>query len=413
VAVRLTSLHLANFRGFSDLTLPLDPRLTVLVGQNGSGKSTILDATEGLYRMLMGEKQTWSRGDLSRGSSSTSLTLSYSDGENEVRCFLGLMRGPAGDIQERPWSPFRRPATALPLVSYKMNRSARGETITQSRLIQVYSMKNEPAMQGMFAPMEGVVAWFREREDLENQERVRRRNFDYQDPALVLARRAILGLLGAKYSAPRIDRQPDQTELLIDKDGESLPATQLSDGERSLLVMAGDLARQISQTSADGQVTGEAIVLIDEIELHLHPGWQRRILPAMLQAFPGVQFIVTTHSPQVLGGVEAKSLRILENFRLLEPTHPVKGRDANALLREIMGTSERPAETEQEIKEIGDLLDQSEPAGGSIDRGKLAAATEKIRRLREVLGETDSEIIRLDTALLFAGEHHSPEDDAE
>lgn len=72
------------------------------------------------------------------------------------------------------------------------------------------------------------------------------------------------------------------------------------------MALLGDLARRIAIANPyrENPMEGEGIVLIDEIELHMHPSWQRRILGVLKQLFPNVQFIITTHSPQVLGSVD-------------------------------------------------------------------------------------------------------------
>jgi predicted ATP-binding protein involved in virulence len=84
----------------------------------------------------------------------------------------------------------------------------------------------------------------------------------------------------------------------------------LSDGEKCLLAMVGDLARRLAIANPDypDALQGEAIVLIDEIELHLHPSWQRNIIPALKRTFPKCQFIITTHSPQVLSYIQPKNI---------------------------------------------------------------------------------------------------------
>lgn len=97
-----------------------------------------------------------------------------------------------------------------------------------------------------------------------------------------------------------------------------LKVSQLSDGIRNMLALVGDIAYRCYKLNAH---LGEAaprlttgIVLIDEVDMHLHPGWQQGILSDLMEAFPKLQFVVTTHSPQVLTSVDASCIRILREF---------------------------------------------------------------------------------------------------
>jgi predicted ATP-binding protein involved in virulence len=94
--------------------------------------------------------------------------------------------------------------------------------------------------------------------------------------------------------------------LLVTKDGMLLDARQLSDGERGLLALVLDLAKRLSQANpglSDPVKLGEAVVLIDELDLHLHPKWQRTIVERLTKVFPRCQFIATT-LPQIVAAVE-------------------------------------------------------------------------------------------------------------
>jgi predicted ATP-binding protein involved in virulence len=200
------------------------------------------------------------------------------------------------------------------------------------------------------------VYWFEEREseELRQQRTVR----DYQDPQLRAVRRAIkqaTGFSGLSYRAvpPR--------GMLVYKGNRELRVEQLSTGERVFLAMAGDLARRLSMISADKEKSSRAraIVLIDEVELHLHPRWQRDILPWLLRAFPECQFVVSTHSPQVLGEVEASQVRVLEyrprGNRLAE-VRATRGRDSNFLLLDVLGASERSPRTKDDFEQFEKAL---------------------------------------------------------
>src|SRR5262249_41436262 len=137
--------------------------------------------------------------------------------------------------------------------------------------------------------------WFRAREDLENETRIH--DSEYRDHQLEAVRRAVHALV------PELDNlrvQRSSMRMLVDKGAQTFFVDQLPDGERCLLAMVGDLARRLAMANpyADDPLRGGGVALIDEIELHLYPGWQRRVIPALEQTFPNCQFILTTHSPQ-------------------------------------------------------------------------------------------------------------------
>ena len=122
------------------------------------------------------------------------------------------------------------------------------------------------------------------------------------------------------------------------------------------------------------------IVCIDEIELHLHPAWQRRILRTLMETFPACQFVVSTHSPQVIGGVEARHVRLLtpgENgVRKVSQPLASKGRDSNYVLTGILDTPERDDDVSHLFAEFDRLVDAGELEEAERVLGSLDEAVE-------------------------------------
>jgi predicted ATP-binding protein involved in virulence len=247
------------------------------------------------------------------------------------------------------------------------------------------------------------IRWFRLEEDLENQIRLRD-NPQHRSPLLDVVRRAIerfLSLLGAAYfSFLRIERPKEvmpgtasfEGSLLVDKDGKPLRIDQLSEGERNSILLIADLARRfaLANPGREDPLEGSGIVLIDEIDLHLHPAWQRGFLPALVATFPRCQFLVSTHSPQALSRITKENVFVLENFEL-RITPFTYGRDSNSILDEVMGVPERPEEVSAKIREVADL----------IDRDRIKEARAELKALADLLGEQDSEVVRLKTLMAF------------
>ena len=125
--------------------------------------------------------------------------------------------------------------------------------------------------------------------------------------------------------------------------GERLPFSFLSDGYRNMVALVADVAWRAAvlnpHLGKDAAARSEGVVLIDEIDLHLHPRWQRRVLGNLRRTFPGLQFVTTTHSPQVIASARREEVRVLEKNRLV-PLQPfVEGRDTNSLLEGDRGAS--------------------------------------------------------------------------
>ncbi|MGA9626544.1 MAG: AAA family ATPase, partial [Bryobacteraceae bacterium] len=185
----------------------------------------------------------------------------------------------------------------------------------------------------------------------------------------------------------------DGRTLLIDHEGTSVPARLLSDGERGALALVLDLSRRLAQANPkmpDPTTEAEAIVLIDEIDLHLHPKWQRQIVRNLAATFPRCQFIATTHSPQVIGDVEHGRIQIIADGQVYSPTHSF-GVDASRVLEEIMNVDPRA----REVQEL--LSDISREVGAQ----RFEEARELVAKLSGQLGENDPEVTRTRTLIDF------------
>ena len=149
-----------------------------------------------------------------------------------------------------------------------------------------------------------------------------------------------------EYKNLRVERSPIP-RMLIEKNGEILNLNQLSDGEKNMIAMVGDIARRLSMANPnlENPLEGDGIVMIDEVDLHLHPHWQQKILFNLEQTFPNIQFIVTTHSPQVLTTIKSKGIQglVYENGNLeIKKFNFSLGAKSHELLYEILGVQERP-----------------------------------------------------------------------
>ena len=181
----------------------------------------------------------------------------------------------------------------------------------------------------------------------------------------------------------RIQEQP-RLGFVVDKHGEPFYVHQLSDGERGLLALAFDLTRRLAIANPDSDdpiAEGIALVLIDEIELHLHPKWQRDIIKRLPRIFANCQFVVTTHSPQVIGELEARCVRLLswENGRVSVDTPGMAfGTDSNWILSVLMDAGKMNKDVEEKLSSVSHL----------ISKRQLKDAECAIEELRVSVGNT-------------------------
>ena len=152
--------------------------------------------------------------------------------------------------------------------------------------------------------------WFYAKENEELREQQARRDFDYRLPDLSAVRDAMSSMVDG-VSRPHIKVGPPRLAFDVEDtgtDAKALTLEQLSDGYRNVLAMAADIGWYMAKIPKSFRAHFSITVLIDEIELHLHPEWQQRVLPDLTRTFPNVQFVVSTHSPQVLTTVHPEQI---------------------------------------------------------------------------------------------------------
>jgi predicted ATP-binding protein involved in virulence len=408
--MRIKGLSIKNFRGIEELTLDfntLEP--IVFIGVNGVGKSSILDCISMLLRFWM--KQI-SNPDENQGlvckakdiknacrSSNNSIKLTIDSQEGDITCEAERW----GEFSKNVTTPSSSLINSLkskldagtqwnfPLaVYYPVNRSVLDIFLESS---QDFQFKQSDAYENSI-PEKSIdfskfFTWFRNREDLEAE--FLRDNAAHKDSQLNVVREAIIAMLPG-FSELRVRRST--LSMTINKQGQELIVNQLSDGEKCLLAMVGDLARRlaIANPGLEDPLQGTGVVLIDEIELHLHPGWQYEIIPALTRTFPNCQFIVTTHSPIVLSQVKPEGIFCLEKRDgKVIAYHPDSsyGRDSNRILEDLMGVPERPQVFKDRLRELFRF----------IDKGNLDKAKELQQQLEESIGSDEPEFARADVLI--------------
>jgi predicted ATP-binding protein involved in virulence len=423
--MKIKQLKMQSFRGISDLTLDFDPQLNVLIGNNGSGKSSILDCLsaflnhiadqvkilypnkDNFLRAMSGQsKNIFLDDDISTGSTeSLKTSLETIFNSVNIEYTIKKVRYEFSNVssllaQERQDSyltqnlsiPTLVTTDKIPtLVYYSVKRDILFDDFQDFQEDKNYSILNayNRAFTGGQVVFNEFFEWFRILEEVENE--LIRDDPNYRDKQLKSVRQAIYTFL-PEFKDLRIRRLP-KLRMTVTKNGVELIINQLSDGEKNLLAMVGDLARRlvIANPEMEKPEQGSGVVLIDEIELHLHPKWQRMVIPALLRTFPNCQFIITTHSPQVLGEVKDGKIYRLANTESGVTAEIVRtyGRDSNRILEDEMGVPKR----NQKIKE--DLLNLFR----LIDDGNLIQAKDLQASLKEEIGFDEPEFARADVLI--------------
>lgn len=326
--MNISKLVIDNFRSKEHLQIQLGSKLTILVGENGSGKTTILDAIAiGLGAVLthlpkvsgISFKKTdlrqknnqlspytririettegivWDRTDRRDKSIKTSATIPTGIGLQKLRKYL----------DEQIINPFNEgQAFQLPVFSYYGVSRALLDVPLRRRGFPKTHQRFEALENALNAVsrFKSAFVWFYNKENEEQRKQKELKSFDYHLPELEAVRKAITKMF-PDISEPHIMLNP--LRFAVKKEEETLDIAQLSDGYKTLLSLVIDLASRmaLANPEMENPLNSSAIVLIDEIDLHLHPEWQQRVIGDLMVVFPNTQFILTTHSPYIVESV--------------------------------------------------------------------------------------------------------------
>lgn len=418
----LTSLRLKNVRCYSRYSIDLDPSMTVLVGDNGTGKTTILDVAATALSTFLRKSDVSARRKI--GATDVRTLWTRQGGSLDVQSAFPLeiqaegvangrtvrwahgLNSPKGSltfkdaneliaISEGIFDKVRSgdPEVVLPVLAYYgtgrlWQSDSRAMTPSLLSRMDGYadcfaSSVNERLMHG----------WLKAKTLAELQTRV-------ESEGLHVVLSAVARCLGLNQDG---DASPVIFNLEMDDLAVALPSAGgqrlyeplrvMSDGYRNTVGLICDIAyRMAALNPALGVRALEApgVVLIDEVDLHLHPLWQARILGDLRVTFPNVQFIVTTHAPAVISSVRARHIRLLSGGECAQaPSTEVYGGDAGRILVSIMGAPERPYEVEELLRSFYDRLDVRQ----------FDAARDLLGRLERLVGNDDTAFVGARTAL--------------
>jgi predicted ATP-binding protein involved in virulence len=421
--MKLERLSLANCGGFEQIDINFEKDVTLIAGVNGVGKSTLLRTLAILLSRAMPEftpsRSTaiyFTDDDIHRNKSSLEVSARLRIDGQTINA--GIQRLRNAEEQGDRFMLLRQPETtekATDLVESLRNRTLTGYLEagikeTRTALAELKNAENPPLaiyftpkrqLPGQprslpeAKPFDPSVAYGRALHDREvelrefmhwfrTQEKLGTENEPLRLKVLDVLR-AVVSELVPEFSNLRFQENP-RLGFVVDKRSQPFYLHQLSDGERGLLALVFDLTRRlaIANPRSDNPIAeGTALVLIDEIELHLHPKWQRDVIKRLPAIFKSCQFVITTHSPQVIGEVQARCVRLLsiQNGKVVSETPGMAfGTDSNWILNVLMGADDMNEEVEQQLSNVSRLITER----------SLSVARNEIDELRTKVGNTEA-----------------------
>ena len=423
--MRLDSVYIKNYRCFEEVELDLDERLTLLVGKNGAGKTALLDAAavaastflggidggksrniqkeDARYRFFeMGEvvdpQHQFPVVIKGRGECNGEKELEWvrmlnsTEGKTavkEARQLVGIEEEMQKKVMEGDWD------TVLPVLSYYGTGRLYAQKKEKRNVETLQKFNRQVGYVDCMAAESNekmMLNWF-EKMTLKSLQAQQKTGTMEKIHQLQAVENAICQCFAKISGCCQVSSSFDlDTHRIVMEyvDGEDTKCrfalNEMSDGYKNTLSMIGDIAYRMAVLNPQlGEGVLEetpGIVLIDEVDLHLHPQWQQSILGDLQRIFPKVQFIVTSHAPEIINSVAKEKIRILDFGKVYLPMEQTYGRDANSILREVMQVGERPAEIQKIISEFYHF----------IDDGKIAEAESCLNKLEKIIGGTDPEI---------------------
>ena len=403
---QLREIRVDNYRCFDALTLPLENDATLLFAENGGGKTALLTALAmGLAVIQRDSPKTLklkAGRDSRRGvpndkgapepAGPCEVTWTAAVGETEAVTWSTAVQPASGRTRYRhrhrqifeAVEQVRVPGVRWPLFAWygvdrleRLHDRSRKVELTRDRW-EAYASALDPNLDE--APL---LQWLQNEflgDTARRQQKLPERFF--HAAVMEAAVQATPGATHAWYDA--VEKNP----VVRFEDGHEAPWSELSDGYHVFIALVADIARRAVMLNeldgAEAPARVEGVVLIDELDLHLHPRWQRVALPRLREAFPRLQLIISTHSPQVLSSAENRQVRRLDDGQIQDRNVFVSGRDTNAILRDLMRTDARDDEGVVALRRLHD----------AIDRGDAEQADRMYRALQRRWGANDPALIR-------------------
>lgn len=417
--MKIHHIAIQNYRGFENFQTNLHPKLSVIVGNNGAGKSALLDAIsiaagtffsglDGISATSIAKEDVTCKsfhmgsvidlqpqypavisaeGELYHKDIQWTRSLNGVNGRTTTVDAKQIITT-AEEIQVK----IREGDTAviLPIISYYGTGrlwAQKKEKKGSENLVQFSRLSGYIDALAAESNEKLMLKWF-EKMTIQQAQR------GTISPELAAVEKAVSlcfsGITGARDVVTQFNLDTHGLDILYtDRNGEKIrmPMKNLSDGYKNTIGIIADIAYRMAvlnpQLLDSVLEDTPGIILIDEIDLHLHPRWQQRILHDLQTLFPKVQFIVSTHAPSVINSVKAENLLVLSNQGEVQtPPCEVYGKDANYILDGVMEASRRPADVQKMFDHFYSTLETED----------LAQAKDELDTIEDTIGADDPEL---------------------
>lgn len=417
--MKIHHIAIQNYRGFENFQTNLHPKLSVIVGNNGAGKSTLLDAIsiaagtffsglDGIPATSIAKEDVTCKsfhmgsvidlqpqypavisaeGELYHKDIQWTRSLNGVNGRTTTVDAKQII-ATAEEIQAK----IRGGSTEviLPIISYYGTGrlwAQKKEKKGSENLVQFSRLSGYIDALAAESNEKLMLKWF-EKMTIQQAQRGK------ISPELAAVEKAVSlcfsGITEAAEVTAQFNLDTHNLDILYtERSGEKkrIPMKNLSDGYKNTIGMIADIAYRMAVLNPQllDRVLTETpgIVLIDEVDLHLHPRWQQRILGDLQMLFPNVQFIVSTHAPLVISSVKKENLIVLDNGGQTAPLpSEVYGKDANYILGGVMESKIRPAP----VQEMFDRFYQT------LETEDLSQAQRELDAIETAIGADDPEL---------------------
>lgn len=408
--MNLTKLSLKNYRRFDEFEISFDPELTVIAARNGQGKTSVLEAIVAALGPFVGAfdqgvskhiERTDARyvrvGGGFESEQQFPVVINAQLGDPEVH-WQRALNGPKSRTTTREAEPLaawgralqtmlrNTSEVSLPIVRYYSSRRlwVSHKNVSSKAVLTESRTAGYEDCLSVFSTFAQLQEWMR-KATLAALQQKQQPGYEHSnlEPRLQGIRDAVNNVMAEEGWSDFHYSLTFEGLSMSHPDHAALPLSLLSDGVRAMITLVADLALRCARLNghlkerAPRETTG--IVLIDEVDLHLHPAWQQRVIASLRSAFPKIQFIVSTHSPQVLSTVKRENTRIVYQntqgqWQAVCPSQEVKGVESAVALNDVMGVNPiPPVEEAQWLADYTAKIENGthEDADGCALRSKL------------------------------------------
>lgn len=404
----LERVSLKNYKAFENLKIELQPGINLLVGDNGAGKTSVLDgiavALGGLFVNVQGvSAKNIVKDDVhlvvnAMGDASTTITycepvalgcsLKIDDETYEwmrIREELSSNHTKTDDKRVSAWMKTitNNPEANLPLLSYqsaaRVWRVKRGDFGTKAKRKLDDRRCGYIGCLDQSMDINAIQEWYMKQEQ---SAFIKGKNIrEYELFKRIVS--SFMKVISELDEYPTIYYSRQFEELVYADAQQEIAVSKMSAGYQSLLWMVMDLAYRVCMLNPElcdkSQIKG--IVLIDEIDMHLHPKWQWNIISALKETFPNVQFIITTHSPIVISSAKNANIVLLDEKTEITYLSDCFGYNVDDVLVYRQESVSRPRKVQKIINEIEE----------AVENDDFAVAETQLSELGKLLGEHNTE----------------------